>query len=84
MTPSLLTKYKESVVPALKEELGLVNINQVPKLEKIVVTTHVGNTQSERKTATEDAVDEITRITGQKPSDGLRQEERRELQGAGR
>ncbi len=68
MTPTLLTYYKETVVPALQEELGLKNVNQVPKLNKIVVTSHVGYTQSERKTATEDAVEEISRITGQKPS----------------
>lgn len=68
MTPSLYQQYKESVVPALREQLALTNVNQVPKLEKIVVTTHVGHTQAERKTATEDAVEEIARITGQKPS----------------
>jgi large subunit ribosomal protein L5 len=33
-----------------------------------VVCSHIGHTQSERKTATEDAVEEIARITGQKPS----------------
>lgn len=68
MTPTLQQNYKESVVSALQEQLKLANINQVPKLEKIVVTSHVGNTQAERKTATEDAVEEIGRITGQKPS----------------
>ncbi len=68
MTPSLLKYYKETAVPALQEQLGLKNINQVPKLDKIVVTSHVGNTQAERKTATEDVIEEISRITGQKPS----------------
>ena len=68
MTPSLYKQYKESVVPALQEQLGFKNVNQVPKLEKIVVTSHIGNTQAERKTATEDAVEEIAKITGQKPS----------------
>ena len=68
MTPTLLTYYKETAIPALQEQLGLKNVNQVPKLDKIVVTRHVGYTQSERKTATEDAVEEISRITGQKPS----------------
>ena len=68
MTPSLITKYRETVVPALQEQLGLKNINEVPRLEKIVVSSHIGNTQTERKQATEDAVEEIARITGQKPS----------------
>jgi large subunit ribosomal protein L5 len=68
MTPTLQTYYKETVVPALQEQLGLKNVNQVPKLDKIVVTSHVGYAQAERQTATEDAVEEIARITGQKPS----------------
>ena len=68
MTPTLQTYYKEKVVPALQEKLGLTNVNQVPKLDKIVVTSHVGYAMAERKTATEDAVEEIARITGQKPS----------------
>ncbi len=68
MTPTLQTYYKETVVPALQDQLGLKNVNQVPKLDKIVVTSHVGYAQAERKTATEDAVEEIARITGQKPS----------------
>ncbi|MBB80498.1 MAG: 50S ribosomal protein L5 [Roseibacillus sp.] len=68
MIPTLQKYYKETVVPALQEQLGLNNVNQVPKLTKIVVTTHVGYAQAERKNATEDAVEEISRITGQKPS----------------
>ena len=65
MIPTLQKYYKETVVPALQEQLGLSNVNQVPKLTKIVVTTHVGYAQAERKNATEDAVEEISRITGQ-------------------
>ena len=68
MNPTLLTYYKENVVSTLQEQHGLKNVNPVPKLEKIVVTSHVGYAQAERKTATEDAVEEIARITGQKPS----------------
>ncbi len=67
MTPTLQTFYKEKVVDQLKKELGLTNIHEVPALEKIVVTTHVGSA-SDRKQAVEDAVEEIARITGQKPS----------------
>jgi large subunit ribosomal protein L5 len=50
----------------LKTQLGLVNIHQVPRLEKIVINCSVGS-QSERKQAIEDAVNEVTLITGQKP-----------------
>jgi large subunit ribosomal protein L5 len=66
MTPELLTQYKTKVVPALQSELGLENIHQVPKLEKIVVNCSVGK-EADRKQAIEDAVKDIALITGQKP-----------------
>ena len=65
MTPNLLKEYKERVVPALQSKFGYANLHQVPKLEKIVINTCVGK-ESDRKQAVEDAVDEISRITGQK------------------
>jgi len=68
MTPSLKTYYKDKVASALKEQLKLTNVHEVPALEKIVVTTHVGKYMSDRKAAVEDAVAEITKITGQKPA----------------
>lgn len=68
MTPSLQKYYKETVAPALQSKLELKNVNQIPQLEKIVITTHVGKYMADRKAAVEDAVDEITKITGQKPS----------------
>jgi large subunit ribosomal protein L5 len=66
MTPELLSLYKTKVVPALQAELGLKNIHQVPKLEKIVVNCSVGK-EADRKQAVEDAVKDISLITGQKP-----------------
>jgi len=66
-TPALLTHYKEKVVPALKEKLGYTNPHQVPRLEKIVVTSCMGKSP-DRKVAVDDAVIEIQKITGQKPS----------------
>jgi large subunit ribosomal protein L5 len=68
MTPTLSTYYKKTVVPALQEQLGLKNVNEVPRLEKIVVTSHIGHHINERKAAAEDAAEEIAKITGQKPS----------------
>jgi len=67
MKPTLQTFYKDKVVPTLTKELGYTNPHQVPALEKIVVTTHVGS-QSDRKQAVEDAIEDISKITGQKPS----------------
>ncbi len=66
-TPALLAHYQEKVVPALKEKLGYKNIHQVPCLEKIVVTTCMGKAP-DRKVAVDDAVIEIQKITGQRPS----------------
>ena len=68
MKPTLQKYYEEKVVPELQEQLGLKNINEVPKLEKIVVTSHVGHYMNDRKAAVEDASAEISKITGQKPS----------------
>lgn len=66
-TPKLLTHYKSKVVPALTEKLGYTNPHQVPVLEKIVVTSCMGKA-ADRKVAVDDAVTEIGKITGQKPS----------------
>jgi len=66
-TPNLHKQYKEKVVPALTEKLGYANPHQVPRLEKIVVTSCMGKSP-DRKLAVDDAVVEIGKITGQKPS----------------
>ena len=66
-TPVLQKHYKDKVVPALKEKLGYANPHQVPRLEKIVVTSCMGKAP-DRKVAVDDAVIEIGKITGQKPS----------------
>jgi large subunit ribosomal protein L5 len=66
MTPELLTQYKTKVIPQLMEELGLKNVHQVPKLEKVVVNCSVGK-EADRKQAVEDAVKDVVLITGQKP-----------------
>ena len=46
-TPRLKVKYQTEIVPALVEQLGIKNINCVPKLEKIVVNmTNAGDNES--------------------------------------
>jgi len=67
MQPTLQKNYQEKVAPALKQKLGMTNVHQIPRLEKIVVTSGMGS-QVDRKAAVDDAVEEIARITGQKPS----------------
>jgi large subunit ribosomal protein L5 len=66
-TPALQQHYKDKVVPALKKKHGYTNLHQIPRLEKIVVTSCMGKA-ADRKVAVDDAVNEIAKITGQKPS----------------
>jgi large subunit ribosomal protein L5 len=63
--PRLKQEYKERVVSALKEEFGYKNVMQVPKLEKIVLSRGVGAAVADKKLI-DYAVDELTRISGQK------------------
>lgn len=63
--PQLLKKYREEIVPALKEKRGYANIMQIPKLEKIVISTGIGSS-AERDAFTE-AKNHIAKITGQTP-----------------
>ena len=58
--------YKKEVVPALVKELGYKNINEVPKIEKVVINTCLGDIKDNSKSFNM-AVDEIQAITGQKP-----------------
>lgn len=64
-TPRLKQEYKERVVSALKEEFGYKNVMQVPRLEKIILSRGVGAAVSDKKLI-DYAVDELTKITGQK------------------
>ncbi|MFP6871985.1 MAG: 50S ribosomal protein L5 [Verrucomicrobiales bacterium] len=66
MTPSLLTTYRENVVPALRDKFGYKNMHQVPFVEKVVINCGVGRAESERKQAVQDALDEMALITGQR------------------
>ena len=67
MVPRLKTKYSEVVVPALKEQLELPNINEVPRLEKIVVNMGVGDAVTDVKQL-DAAVEDLRQITGQAPT----------------
>ncbi len=66
MEPALKTHYQENVLPALREKLGLTNINQVPKIAKVVINSGVGKAD-DRKAAAEEVAREIGLITGQRP-----------------
>ena len=60
--------YKDKVMPALKERHGYKNVNQIPKVEKVVINTSVGS-QADVKQALEDAKAELALITGQKAAE---------------
>ena len=63
----LLEVYKEKVAPELMSRFGYGNRLAVPRLEKIVVNMGVGRA-TENKKRLEDAVRDLTIVTGQKPS----------------
>jgi len=63
--PRLKQEYKERIVKALTDEFGYQNVMQVPKLEKIVVSRGVGEAVADKKLV-DQAVEELTMITGQK------------------
>ena len=48
--PSLKTKYKEQIVPALMKEFGYKSVMQVPTLEKIVINQGLGQAVADKKT----------------------------------
>ena len=67
MAPRLKEKYGKEVVPALKEQLVLENVNEVPRLEKIVVNMGVGAAVQDSKQM-DAAVEDLRIITGQAPT----------------
>ena len=66
MKARLYDKYRNDVVPALKQKHNYTNIHQIPRLVKIVV--NMGVPASLEKGAVEDAAKDLTMITGRKPA----------------
>ena len=64
--PRLKEKYKNEIVAKLESELGIDNINNVPRLEKIVVNMGVGAAASDHKLL-DAAMNDMRIITGQQP-----------------
>ena len=59
-------KYLKEVVPALQKEFAYKNINEVPRLEKIVLNMGLGDVKDNSKSFNL-AVEELGLIAGQKP-----------------
>ncbi len=63
---SLKEHYRSEVVPSLVKEFNYTSVMQAPKVEKIVVNMGVGDAINNSRFL-DDAVEELTLITGQKP-----------------
>jgi large subunit ribosomal protein L5 len=64
--PRMKEQYENEIRPALKDELGLSSIMQVPRIEKITLNMGVGEAKTDAKQL-DAAMDELTIIAGQRP-----------------
>lgn len=62
---TLKDKYKSELAPKLKEELGLANVMEVPRITKITLNMGVGEALGDKKVL-ESAVADMEKIAGQK------------------
>jgi len=63
----LKQRYRETVLPHLRDSLGVANVMQVPGVVKVVVNMGVGDAARDAKLM-DGAVRDLTAITGQKPT----------------
>ena len=64
--PRLKDRYKEEIVPALCKEFNFANVNQAPRIKKVVVNVGLGEALQNAKVL-ENASEEVALITGQHP-----------------
>lgn len=57
--------YNKELAPKLKEELGLANVMEVPRITKITLNMGVGEAVGDKKVL-ENAVNDLVKISGQK------------------
>ena len=62
----LREQYEKEVIPAMMKKFNYTSVMQVPKLEKIVINIGLGDTKENPKSL-ENAVNDLSIITGQKP-----------------
>jgi len=67
VAPRLKERYRSEIVPALMERFAYENVNQVPRLEKVVLNMGVGGATQDAKLL-ENAIKDLTIISGQKPA----------------
>ncbi|MEM6604354.1 MAG: 50S ribosomal protein L5 [Pseudomonadota bacterium] len=63
---TLKERYDNELAPKLKEELGLENVMEIPRITKITLNMGVGEAVGDKKVM-ENAVADMTKIAGQKP-----------------
>ncbi|HAN28490.1 MAG TPA: 50S ribosomal protein L5 [Haliea salexigens] len=63
---TLKEKYKSEIAPQLREELGLGNVMEIPRITKITLNMGVGEAVGDKKVL-ENAVADMEKISGQKP-----------------
>ena len=63
----LYERYKKEIIPALMQELKMANVMMVPRLEKIVINSGVGEATQNIKVL-DKVMEELGAITGQKPA----------------
>ena len=68
--PRLKALYADTYVKELQAELDLVNVNQVPALEKIVVSVGTGKVKDDKRML-EAVKNTLTKVTGQAPVERL-------------
>jgi len=68
--PRLKALYNDQFVKELQAELGLENVNQVPKLEKVVVSVGIGKNKDD-KHFYEVVKNTLNKVTGQAPVDRM-------------
>lgn len=66
MENRLKGKYEAEVMPAMRQKFGYQNINEIPRLEKIVINMGLGDCKDNAK-GLEAAVADLQTIAGQKP-----------------
>ncbi|HYJ60173.1 MAG TPA: 50S ribosomal protein L5 [Actinomycetota bacterium] len=64
--PRLKVRFRDEIVPQLRDELGLVNVMQVPRFEKVSINMGVGDALKDGRLL-DAAVEDLTTIAGQKP-----------------
>ena len=65
-SPRLKERYNNEIIPALREKFNYKNVNEVPKLEKIILNMGLG-TEKDNPKGMESALNELGKIAGQKP-----------------